>query len=297
MGIWCIGMKVSVVMPAYNAEQYIEVAIRSVLGQSWRELELIVVDDGSRDGTAEIVERLAEEDGRITLLRNAENAGVSASRNRGVREAHGEWIAFLDSDDLWRADKLERQLALAGRHPEAVLSYTASAFMDESGRMYSYVMEAEEETTYKTLLRKNLISCSSVMVRRDVMLRHPMGGDRMHEDYAAWLEILREGRCAYGLNEPLLVYRLRQSSKSGRRLHSAGMLYRSYRYVGYSALCAAAMTLRYAVHSIEKRKKICRAGRRDGDAGTGAFTQEEGNPHIASSAVYVSGQAEQSGFE
>ncbi len=249
-------MKVSVVMPAYNAEAYIEAAVRSVLRQTWTEFELIVVDDCSQDTTAKIVKRLAKEDGRITLLQNARNSGVSASRNAGVAHANGEWIAFLDSDDLWREDKLEKQLALLEQHPDAVLSYTASAFIDEAGRKYFYVMEAEEETTYKTLLRKNLLSCSSVIVRRDVMLRNPMGGDRMHEDYAAWLLILRETRCAYGLNEPLLVYRLRKQSKSGARLHSAGMIYRSYRYVGYSIPHSAALTVRYAKHSLSKRRNI-----------------------------------------
>lgn len=285
MGTWCITMKVSVVMPAYNAEKYIEAAIQSVLRQTWTEFELLVIDDGSQDSTAEIAERLAAGDERIAVLRGAENAGVSASRNRGVAQAGGKWIAFLDSDDLWREDKLERQLALLERHPDAVLSYTAAAFMDESGRMYSYVMAAEAETVYETLLRKNLLSCSSVMVRRDVMLRHPMGGDRMHEDYAAWLSVLRETRCAYGLNEPLLIYRVRRSSKSGRRLRSAGMLYRSYRYVGYSALCAAAMTMRYAVHSTSKREKIRGTGRGNGYAGTDTPAEKEDGTHTAPSAV------------
>ncbi len=258
MEAWCIRMKVSVVMPAYNAEAYIEAAVHSVLRQTWTDFELIVVDDCSQDATVDIVRKLAKEDRRITLLQNTQNSGASASRNTGIVYANGEWIAFLDSDDLWREDKLRKQLALLEQHPDAVLSYTASAFIDEAGREYSYVMEAEPETTYKTLLRKNLLSCSSVMVRRDVMLRHPMGGDRMHEDYAAWLLILRETRCAYGLNEPLLVYRLRRQSKSGGRLHSAEMIYRSYRYVGYPALQAAALTVRYAKHSLSKRRKILR---------------------------------------
>lgn len=290
-------MKVSVVMPAYNAEKYIEAAIRSVLRQTWTEFELLVIDDCSRDSTAEIVERLAAEDGRITLLRSAENAGVSAGRNRGVQEARGEWIAYLDSDDLWREDKLERQLALLERYPDAVLSYTASAFMDESGRMYSYVMEAEAEITYAALLRRNLLSCSSVMVRRDVMLRHPMGGDRMHEDYAAWLSVLRETRCAYGLNEPLLIYRVRRGSKSGRRLRSAGMLYRSYRYVGHSAPGAGLLTLCYTVHSISKREKIRRAGRGNGYAGAAAPAEKEDSTHTALSAVCIPDPEKQGGAE
>lgn len=261
MGIWCIGMKVSVVMPAYNAEKYIEEAIRSVLCQTWSDFELLVIDDGSQDATAEIVRRLADADSRITLLENARNAGVSASRNRGVARARGQWIAFLDSDDLWREDKLEKQLAFLEAREDAALGYTASGFMDGEGRRYGYVMEAREVVTYRRLLRGNLISCSSVMVRRSVMVRHPMGGDRMHEDYSAWLSILRETRCAYGLNEPLLLYRLREGSKSGGRLHSAGLIFRSYRYVGYPAPAAALLTLGYVPHSLSKRRRIRSSGK------------------------------------
>lgn len=249
-------MKVSIVMPAYNAGHYIEAAVRSVLNQTYTDFELIVVDDGSTDSTEEIVRRLSGADTRIVLLRNEKNSGVSASRNAGVARAKGEWIAFLDSDDLWREDKLEKQLALLNRHPDGVLSYTASAFMDEAGNRYSYMLEAEEETTYKTLLRKNLLSCSSVMVRRDVMLRYPMGGDHMHEDYAAWLQILSEVPCAYGLNEPLLVYRIHKHSKSENRVRSAKMMFYSYRHVGYSFFCTVILTFRYMVYSVSKRKKI-----------------------------------------
>ena len=229
-----------------------------MLGQTWTDFELLIIDDCSQDATAEIAGSLAERDERIILLKNARNAGVSASRNTGVAWARGEWIAFLDSDDLWREDKLERQLEFIRHCPEAALTYTASAFINEEGYAYGYILEAEAEVTYETLLRRNLLSCSSVMVRRELMLRYPMGGDRMHEDYAAWLEILREGRCAYGLNEPLLIYRLRQSSKSGNRLRSARMLLASYRFVGYSALAAAYLMLCYVPHSLLKRKRIIR---------------------------------------
>ena len=249
-------MKVSVVMPAYNAEKYIEAAVRSVLGQTWTDFELLIIDDCSQDATAEIAGSLAERDERIILLKNARNAGVSASRNTGVAWASGEWIAFLDSDDLWREDKLERQLEFIRHCPEAALTYTASAFINEEGYAYGYILEAEAEVTYETLLRRNLLSCSSVMVRRELMLRYPMGGDRMHEDYAVWLLILREIRCAYGLNEPLLIYRLRGDSKSGDRRRAAKMMFCSYRHVGYSGFSAGILTLRYAIYSILKRRRI-----------------------------------------
>lgn len=227
-----------------------------MLSQSWTDFELLIIDDCSRDATAEIAEGLAKRDERIILLKNARNVGVSASRNTGVAQARGEWIAFLDSDDLWREDKLERQLEFIRSCPEAALTYTASAFINEEGYAYGYILEAEAEVTYETLLRRNLLSCSSVMIRRELMLRYPMGGDQMHEDYAVWLLILREIRCAYGLNEPLLIYRLRGDSKSGDRRRAAKMMFSSYRYVGYSAFSAGILTLRYAIYSILKRRRI-----------------------------------------
>lgn len=247
---------VSVVMPAYNAEKYVEAAMRSVMAQTFQDFELLVVDDCSKDRTAEIVQRLAGEDSRVVFLRNPKNSGVAATRNYAVSLAKGEWVAFLDSDDMWREDKLEKQLDLLQRHPNGVLSYTASAFMDQDGTPYSYVMEARPEVDYQTLLRRNLLSCSSVMVKTEVIRRYPMGHDGMHEDYSTWLQILRETRCAYGVNEPLLIYRLSPSSKSGSRVKSAKMLYRSYRYVGYGCLSAACLVLRYFVYSVHKRRKI-----------------------------------------
>ncbi|GHV37721.1 hypothetical protein FACS18949_18070 [Clostridia bacterium] len=142
------------------------------------------------------------------------------------------------------------------REMGAVISYTASAFVDFDGNPYQYVMPAVRKLTYKQLLKQNLMSCSSVIVRTDVISRYKMGGGEMHEDYAAWLNILREVGCAFGLDEPLLIYRLSKGSKSGNRVKSALMTFNAYRYAGYNAIAAAALTLRYAAHSIRKRRKI-----------------------------------------
>ncbi|MBQ0037977.1 MAG: glycosyltransferase family 2 protein [Clostridiales bacterium] len=247
---------VSVIMPAYNAARYIETAITSVLRQTYTDWELIVVDDCATDGTADIIHRLAAQDTRIVFLRNAVNRGVSYTRNYAISQARGQWIAFLDSDDLWREDKLEKQLALTQKHPDGVLFFTASGFITFDDQPLRYVMPAPEQVTYRDLLRRNLLSCSSVLVKREVMAQVKMARDDMHEDYSAWLTILRQYPCAYGVNEPLLIYRFSPGSKSANRLKSAKMLYRSYRYVGYHVLSAAYMTCRYTVHSVSKRYKI-----------------------------------------
>ena len=248
--------KVSVIMPAYNAEKTVSQAINSVIGQTFGDFELIVIDDCSKDGTADIIENLAREDARIIFLKNEQNSGVSKTRNYGVSVARGELIAFLDSDDMWREDKLEKQLEIFEKNTEAVISYTASSFIDSEGNPYSYVMQAEEKTDYKTLLRKNLLSCSSVMIRTEVMKGIKMPNDRMHEDYYVWLTVLKKTAFAYGVNEPLLIYRLSTNSKSSNRIKSAKMLFNTYTAVGYDPLRAAFLVLRYTVHSVTKRYNI-----------------------------------------
>ena len=127
---------ISIVMPAYNAAGTIRDSIQSIFAQTVKDWELIVIDDGSKDDTTRILEELAAVDKRIRFLKNEKNSGASYTRNRAVALARGEWIAFLDSDDLWRSDKLEKQLALIEKHPNAVICYTASSFIDDKGKSY-----------------------------------------------------------------------------------------------------------------------------------------------------------------
>ena len=238
-------------MPAWNAEKTIKESLNSVIAQTFEDWELIVINDASQDKTADIIQMAAENDPRIILLTNETNRGIAYSRNRGVAHAKGDWLAFLDSDDLWRKEKLEKQLRFM-EEMGALISYTATSYMNASGEMYDYTLRAEKKLTYKALLKKNLMSCSSVMVWRDEMISFPYG--ELHEDYAVWLVIVRKVGYAYGLDEPLLVYRLAPGSKSSKRISSAMMTYNAYSLAGYGA--GVLMTLRYALHSIGKRFKI-----------------------------------------
>jgi len=248
--------KVSIIMPAYNAEKTIQASIDSVLVQTFPDWELLVIDDASQDGTVEMIKKLAENDQRVVLHVNEKNSGVSQSRNKGIDLASGEWLAFLDSDDLWSTDKLEKQLQFI-EATGAAISYTATAFINETDKMSGYIQQAEEKLTYEMLLKQNLMSCSSVMVRRDVMIPFPLERD-VHEDYVVWLAIVRKVGCAWGLDEPLLIYRMMENSKSSGRIASAKMTYNAYRHplVGYGSISAALLTLQYAKHSILKRIRI-----------------------------------------
>lgn len=253
----CEELLVSVVMPAFNAEKTIGQAIRSVLKQTHRKLELLIIDDGSADGTLSIAEAYAKQDERIRILRNGGNRGVSYSRNHGVKEARAEWIAFLDSDDLWAPEKLEKQIPAINSNPSCRLFYTGSAFVDEQGEGYEYILRVPERLTYRDLLKQNLISCSSVLAEKAALEEHPMQRDPMiHEDFATWLNILRDGACAVGVDEPLLIYRLSGKSKSGNKLRAAKMQWRTYRAVGLGRVKAIPYFMVYAWRNVKKYKKI-----------------------------------------
>ena len=201
---------VSIIMAAYNAEKTISIAINSVLVQTYTNWELLVINDCSKDNTVEVVTSFT--DPRIHLLNNETNSGVSVTRRKGMDAAIGEWIAVLDSDDAWTPDKLEKQIKLAEK-TGAELVFTGSAFMDNDGTPIDWQLHVPTILSYRELLKQNLISNSSVLVKADLYRIHYSVGDGMHEDFAIWLGITREGKDAYGIDEPLLIYRLAKSSK------------------------------------------------------------------------------------
>lgn len=246
---------ISIIMAAYNAEKTIEQAIDSVLNQTYPTFELLVIDDCSKDGTVKLVEKIAERDGRIRLITNEKNSGVCYTRKRGLEEAKGLWIAILDSDDAWAPEKLEKQIVLQ-KKVNADLLFTGSAFMDSEGRSINWYLHAPETVTYRQLLKQNVVSNSSALVRKELYARNYAIGDGMHEDFAIWLGILKEGKKAYGVDEPLLIYRIAQSSKSGNKVRAAKMNWNTYRYVGLSPLTAFYYECWYAVKSLLKYRNL-----------------------------------------
>ena len=211
---------ISIIMAAYNAEKTIKAAIDSVLKQTYKNWELLVIDDCSCDKTCRIVEEVSNQDKRISLIKNEVNRGVSYSRQRALESSKGQWIAILDSDDMWASQKLEKQIELQ-QEQEADLLYTGSTFVDTNGGLIDWYLHAPQIMTYKQLLKQNLISNSSALVKKELYLKFYASGDKMHEDFATWLGILKTGVVAYGVDEPLLIYRLDKSSKSGNKVVAA----------------------------------------------------------------------------
>lgn len=246
---------ISIIMAAYNAEKTIEQAISSVLNQTYPNFELLVVNDCSKDGTVELVRNIAAKDSRVRFISNAKNSGVSYTRKRGLEEAKGSWIAILDSDDAWAPEKLEKQIALQKRM-NANLLFTGSAFMDSDGHSIDWYLHAPAEVTYRQLLKQNVLSNSSALVRKELYAKHYAIGDGMHEDFAIWLSILKEGKKAYGVDEPLLIYRIAKSSKSGNKVKAAKMNWNTYRYVGLNPLEAFYYECWYVVKGLLKYKNL-----------------------------------------
>lgn len=241
----------SVVIPAYNSEAFLPDCIRSVQAQSFADLEILVVDDGSTDRTAQCVQRLAEGDARIRYLKQPQNMGVAAARNRGVDEARGEWIAFLDSDDLWTPDKLARQLALADESG-ARLAYTGAQCIDHDGAPLDRVFTVPRQVTFDSMLYGNDIVCSSVLVRRQLLLQNPMERSDLHEDYITWMRILKTVGYGVGLCEPLVLYRFTVGSKSRGKLRSAVTMWKTLGYLGLPLLKRLSGFCGYIVHGLRR---------------------------------------------
>lgn len=216
---------ISIVMPAYNAAQYIEQSIESVLKQSYTNWELIIVDDCSVDDTYKIVGKLCLNEERIKLFKMNENSGVAMARNFAISMSRGKYIAFLDSDDLWLPDKLEKQLNLM-QEKKAVISYTAyrQFSMEKVGNLVS----VPEQVTYKQLLKGNVIGCLTVMLDKERLGNLQMKKAR-HEDYILWLDILKQGNTAYGLQEDLARYRKSETSLTSNKKRSALWTWQVYR--------------------------------------------------------------------
>lgn len=220
--------KISVIMPAYNMERYIEEAIRSVMAQTVSDWELLVLDDCSEDATCSIVETLAAEDERIRLIRMECNSGVAAVRNRGFELSRGDFVALLDSDDVWCPEKLEKQLQRL-EHTGADIAYCSYGVIDADSNQTRNDYTVPERTDFEAMLRENEIGCSTVLLRRKIVEKYRFDTDFFHEDYLLWLRLLQDGYTAAGCSEVLVKWRYIASSRSFNKLKSARNRWKIYR--------------------------------------------------------------------
>ena len=232
---------VSIIVPVYNAEKYIEETVASVLAQTIEDWELLLVDDCSCDGTWQKLEALAgaDEKGRIRIFRQETNQGAARARNRGLTQARGRYMAYLDADDLWRPAKLERQLAFL-QERQAAFSFTGYEFGDENARGTGKVVRVPESLTYRQALKNTTIFTSTVMFDTEKIPKQKLEMPVIKsEDTALWWKILRPGRengadRAWGLDENLVIYRRPAVSLSSNKVEAVRRIWNLYR--GYERL-------------------------------------------------------------
>lgn len=207
---------VSIVTPLYNSEKYIEETILSVLDQTYNNWEMLIIDDCSTDNGPNIVKKYTEQDERIKYLKLEENSGAAVSRNKAIELAEGEYIAFLDSDDLWKKEKLEKQVEFMKENDYAI-SFTEYEEIDESGKKLNILIKAPKKAvTYRKYLLTNPIGCLTGMYSVKKLGKVYMPNLKNREDTGFWLNILKKDK-AYSLKENLAEYRIRKGSLSAKK--------------------------------------------------------------------------------
>ncbi|MDX1601716.1 MAG: glycosyltransferase family 2 protein [Salinimicrobium sediminis] len=227
---------VSVIMPAYNASGYIAESIRSVQQQSFEDWELLVIDDASKDGTSEIVEALRAEDSRIKLHVLPTNQGAGFSRNIGIKAATGDYISFLDADDLWKPHKIQTQLDLM-KNENVQVCFSSYELIDERGKSLQKQIKALQFLPFKKLKKANYIGNLTGMYNASELGKIFCPLIRKRQDWGLWLLAVEKAGFAKGIQEPLAVYRERENSISGDKIEMLQYNYRVYREVlGYSSV-------------------------------------------------------------
>lgn len=196
---------VSIIMPSYNCGQFIEESIKSVQRQTYRNWELIFIDDCSVDNTTSIVQRMSLSDRRIKLLKNVTNSGAAVSRNNGLKETEGRWVAFLDSDDLWEPTKLEKQVRFMEENGYA-FSYTEYQEMDAQGNLTGVIISGPNHVTKKGMYHFCWPGCLTVMYDSKKIGLIQIEDIKKNNDYAMWLKVCKKADC-YLLPEVLAKYR------------------------------------------------------------------------------------------
>jgi len=246
---------VSIITPNYNCANFIGQAIESVLLQTYRNWEMLIIDDCSTDNSVEVIEKYVKQDTRVKILKTECNSGFPVKpRNIGIQNAQGRFIAFLDSDDLWLPTKLECQLPLFSDANVAVV-FSNYEKITESGEREKRIVTAPIKLTYKQLLKSNYIGCLTAMY--DVSKSGKVYfTDFRHEDYVLWLTILQTGYIAVNTNTIEAFYRIREDSVTSKKIVVLKWQWTVYRnFLGLSFFLSMYYFCFYAVNAFIKRIK------------------------------------------
>ena len=247
---------ISIIVPVYNVEKFIVETMDCVRSQTYANWELLLVDDCGPDNSARVIEEYMKNTGdvRIRLIKQPSNMGAARARNRGLSEAKGRYIAYLDADDLWVPEKLERELSFM-QERNAAFAFTGYEFADEQGRGTGTVVRVPDTMNYKQALKNTTIFMTTVMFDTEKIEKSLLEMPVMKsEDTALWWKVLRNGYVAYGLDENLVKYRRPGKSLSSNKLEAIRRIWNLYRKAeGMSIPNSAWHLCFWAVRAVKRR--------------------------------------------
>ena len=228
---------VSIIMPTYNCAKFIKETIESVLNQTYENWELVIVDDCSNDNTEEIVESF--NDKRIKYHKLEKNSGAAVARTTAMKMATGNYMAFLDSDDLWKKEKLEKQLEFMKKNN---YNFTCTAYeqIDEEGNKLNKVIKTKKKANYNRILLDCPVGNSTVMYNVDNLGKFEVPNIRKRNDDALWLQILKKEKFIYGMPDVLVEYRIRNNSISSNKLSLIKYHWQLYREIEHLSVIRSA---------------------------------------------------------
>lgn len=247
---------VSIVIPVYNAQKFIVETLNSVKNQTYQNIEVILVDDMSKDQSCSIIEKYQEENKQmnITLIRSNKKLKAAGARNKGIDQAKGSHICFLDADDLWEKDKIEKQLAFM-KEKSCAFSFTGYEFADSNGKPLNKKVFVPPHMTYKQALKNTTIWTTTVMFDMSKITKEQIYMPEVKsEDTACWWNILKQGYTAYGLNEVLAYYRRSSGTLSSNKVEALRRIWNLYRNVEHlNVFYSMYNFIFYAINAIKRR--------------------------------------------
>lgn len=219
---------VSIIMPCYNAERYIAQSIESVLAQTYTNWELLITDDCSIDNSVKIAQKYCLQDDRINILVPDEHQGTAVARNLSISRSKGRFVAFLDSDDVWVKEKLEKQIGYMLEN-DKVFTYSSYEVINHQGLSKNKIVNDAGVMTYNKYLRNTVIGCGTVVLDKEKIGYFSSPILKTSQDMSLWLSIMKRGFDAYPVPGPLLKYRITPGSATSNKLKAARDVWRVYR--------------------------------------------------------------------
>ncbi len=242
--------KVSIIIPVYNSCKYLEECLNSVINQTYKNLEIILVDDQSTDESVEIIKRF--KDKRIKLIELKTNSGVAIARNRGIEESTGSFLCFLDSDDYWYLDKIEKQVQFMKKNKYEFI-YGDYAYL--KGNKIHHSTHVPKHLTYEQALKNTTIFTSTVMFDMKKLRKEDitMPNIRRGQDTATWWKVLKNGITAYGMNGVVSVYRVREKSLSSNKIKALKRTWQLYKREDINYFKKIYCFMCYAFNAVKRR--------------------------------------------